>query len=68
MDTKESRSELPGNMKCGAGEGPTDLVKKGSLTEMVTTAIGTAFLKMLLNEIWNGRQKSHYEGFHNLYF
>jgi hypothetical protein len=28
MGTSESRSEIPGNLKCGAGEGWTDLVKK----------------------------------------
>jgi hypothetical protein len=55
-------------MKCGAGEGRTDLVKKGSLSGLVKTAIGTAFLKMLLKEIHKGRQKNHYEGFHNLHF
>jgi hypothetical protein len=27
-DTKESRSEVPGNLKCDAGEGRRDLLKK----------------------------------------
>jgi len=28
MDTSKSRSEITANLKCGAGEGRTDLVKK----------------------------------------